>query len=100
MAKDDDGKSEPRVQRFERLTPAQVTPGHHSQPSMSQGARKSLPGTVVWLALACLLLVAAGLFLWLVQQSVTPPPDAKAPTSESARVVDAPAPDADTVLAQ
>lgn len=101
MAKYDDGNSEPRAQRFERITPARITPGHRSQSSAHQGARKTLPAAAVWMVLATLLLVAVGLFLWLAQQVAAPPPVATTPVPEPLpSAADAPAPDADALLAR
>lgn len=101
MAEHDDGTSEPRTQHFERIIPARITPGHRSQPSARQGARKTLPAAAVWVALATLLLVAAGLLLWLAQHDETPPPVVATPAPEPLpSAADARAPDADTLLAR
>jgi hypothetical protein len=102
MAKYDDSNSKPRAQRFERITPAPIAPGRPSLPSPHQGARKTLATVAVWMALATLLLVAAGLFLWLAQQNAKPPRMATAPAAKPLLppAADAPAPDPRALLAR
>lgn len=70
---------------FERITPVRVSPGARAPQASPSMQKKTLPVAVVGVALILLLLLAAGVFLWLPQHNAPPvvaektPPPAAAP---------------------
>lgn len=85
---------------FTRITPVRVTPAAHAQQASTGMQKKSVPTAWVGIALLVLLILAAGVFLWLPQRSAAPVMVEKteAPTTVSEPTLATVPPDADMLL--